>query len=111
MWSVSWLRICLTLYTPGYREAQSRDQSDTSLPEHPKSTKRTGPLSVSVALMVAGALLATPVFAQSPPKQKTDGDGLTQVGPGSGAYKQKTQSLSHTDPEPSPSRTDIKVLL
>jgi hypothetical protein len=73
-------------------------------------------LSVS-AVLVAGALLASPVFAQSPSKQKTDGDGLTQVGPGSKAYKQKTdgdgltqvgpgskaykqktQSLSHADP-------------
>jgi hypothetical protein len=74
--------------------------------------------SVSAALMVAGVLVAAPAFAQQGQskqktdgdglpmvgpgskayKQQTDGDGLTQVGPGSKAYKQKTQSLSHADP-------------
>jgi hypothetical protein len=67
--------------------------------------------------MVASVLIAAPVFAQSPFKQKTDGDSPTTVGPGSIAYKQetdgdsptmvgpgskafkqKTQSLSHSDP-------------
>jgi hypothetical protein len=46
--------------------------------------------SLSAAMMVAGVLIAAPVYAQAPTKQKTDGDGLTQVGPGSKAYKQKT---------------------
>jgi hypothetical protein len=47
--------------------------------------------SLCAAVMVAGVLIAAPVYAQqAPTKQKTDGDGLTQVGPGSKAYKQKT---------------------
>jgi hypothetical protein len=74
--------------------------------------------SVSAALMVAGLLVAAPAFAQQgQSKQKTDGDGLPMVGPGSKAYqqqtdghglagigpgseasKQKTQSFSHADP-------------
>lgn len=48
----------------------------------------------------AGLLLASSVFAQTSPaqKQKTqDGNSPTTVGPASGAYKQKTQSLSHGD--------------
>lgn len=74
--------------------------------------------SVSAALMVAGVLVAAPAFAQQGSakqktdgdglpmvgpgskayKQQTDGDGLPMVGPGSKAYKQQTQSLSHSDP-------------
>jgi hypothetical protein len=43
--------------------------------------------SVSAALMVAGLLVAAPAFAQQgQAKQKTDGDGLPMVGPGSKAY-------------------------
>jgi hypothetical protein len=55
-------------------------------------------LPAAAALMVASVLIAAPVFAQSSTKQKTDGDSPTTVGPGSKAYKQKTQSLSHADP-------------
>lgn len=52
---------------------------------------------LSAALMVAGVLIAGPVYAQqSSTKQKTDGDGLTVVGPGSNAYKQKTDGDSPT---------------
>lgn len=74
--------------------------------------------SISAALMVAGVLVAAPAFAQQGPgkqktdgdglpmvgpgskayKQQTDGDGLPMVGPGSKAYKQQTQSLSHSNP-------------
>lgn len=74
--------------------------------------------SVSAALMVAGVLVAAPAFAQQGSgkqktdgdglpmvgpgskayKQQTDGDGLPMVGPGSKAYKQQTQSLSHSNP-------------
>ena len=47
--------------------------------------------SVPAALMVAGVLVAAPAFAQQGGgKQKTDGDGLPMVGPGSKAYKQQT---------------------
>jgi hypothetical protein len=52
--------------------------------------------SVSAVMMVAGVLIAAPVFAQLPSKQKTDGDSPTIVGPGSAAYKQKTDGDSPT---------------
>jgi hypothetical protein len=58
-------------------------------------------------VLFASLLIAAPAFAQAPqtqkqtpaapaqtsqaPKQKTDGNSPTMVGPASGAYKQKTQ--------------------
>ena len=53
-------------------------------------------LFVSTLLVAAGLLLSVPVFAQSSSatSQKTDGESPTMVGPGSGAYKQKTQSVN-----------------
>ncbi len=77
-------------------------------------------VSTAATLAAATLLVAAPVFAQTTPntnkppvslaqkqstqdgnpggagyRQKVDGDSPTIVGPGSQAYKQKTQSLSH----------------
>jgi hypothetical protein len=54
-------------------------------------------LHLSVIMLGAGLLVASPSFAQtSPQKQKTDGDSPTMVGPASGASKQRTDGDSPT---------------
>ncbi len=61
-------------------------------------------LKLSAGLLAAGLLVGAPAFAQSDTdsskpkpttaqKQKTDGNSPTEVGPGSAAYKQRTQGL------------------
>lgn len=37
---------------------------------------------------------------QTAQKQRTDGSSPTMVGPGSGAFKQRTRSFSHSDGSP-----------
>jgi hypothetical protein len=56
----------------------------------------------SAMIVSIGLLRAAPAFAQTEtPGQKQatqDGNSPTTVGPGSKAYKQKSQSLAHSDP-------------
>jgi hypothetical protein len=54
-----------------------------------------------VIIVGVGLSMAAPVLAQTqtPAKRATeDGNSSTSVGPGGAASKQKTQSLSHSDP-------------
>jgi hypothetical protein len=49
-------------------------------------------LRLPIIALGAGLLVAAPAFAQTTPgqKQRTDGNSLTTVGPGSSASKQRT---------------------